>query len=146
MKKKQYKQWFTLGPESYNEAICEKVTNKNFNLKKFARKFYYIDKKGSGYAVGNAEQRRTLGNRSYLMRILWDKDDIWLAPNEAFITEINKNIQTYGLILLEYNHDIENLINSRNRLRFKIKYNISKEFMKLPLQYILSPKKIKTED
>ena len=75
------------------------------------------------------------------MRIVWDKDDIWLATNQTFITEINKNIQTYGLILLEYNHDIESLINSRNRLRFKIKYNISKEFMTLQLEYILKPKK-----
>ena len=31
----KYKQWFTSGPEFYNEAICEKTTNKNFNLKAF---------------------------------------------------------------------------------------------------------------
>ena len=28
---KQYKQWFTSGPDFFNEAICEKVTNRNFN-------------------------------------------------------------------------------------------------------------------
>ena len=53
---------------------------------------------------------------------------------DTFLTEINKNIQTYGLISLEYNHDNENLINLRNRLRFKIKYNISKEFITLQLE------------
>ena len=29
----QNKQWFSSGPEFFNEAICEKVRNKNFNLK-----------------------------------------------------------------------------------------------------------------
>ena len=28
---KKYKQWFTSGPDFFNEAICEKVTNRNFN-------------------------------------------------------------------------------------------------------------------
>ena len=35
---KQNKQWFTSGHEFYNEAICKKVTNKNFNLKKNCEK------------------------------------------------------------------------------------------------------------
>ena len=65
---------------------------------------------------------------------------------DTFLTEINKNIQTYGLISLEYNHDNENLINLRNRLRFKIKYNISKEFITLQLEDILTANKIETED
>ena len=34
------KQWFTSGPEFFNEAICEKVRNKNFNLTAFARQYY----------------------------------------------------------------------------------------------------------
>ena len=65
---------------------------------------------------------------------------------DTFLTEINKNIQTYGLISLEYNHYNDNLINSRNRLHFKIKYNISKEFITLQLEDILTPKKLETED
>ena len=64
---------------------------------------------------------------------------------DTFFTEVNKNIKTYGLISLEYNHN-ENLINSKNRLRYKIKYNISKEFITLQLEDILTPKKIETED
>ena len=63
---------------------------------------------------------------------------------DTFFTEVNKNIKTYGLISLEYNHN-ENLINSKNRLRYKIKYNISKEFITLQLEDILTPKKIETE-
>ena len=34
----QNKQWFSAGPKFFNEAICKKVRNKNFNLKAFARK------------------------------------------------------------------------------------------------------------
>ena len=34
---KQYKQWFTSGHDFFNEAICEKVTNRNFNLKAFGK-------------------------------------------------------------------------------------------------------------
>ena len=67
---KQYKQWFTPGPEFYNETVLEKVNNRNFNYKKFAKKIYYIDKKRSGYAIGHVDQRQALGNRSYLMPIV----------------------------------------------------------------------------
>ena len=42
---KQNKQWFTSGPEFFNEAICEKVRNKNFNLKGFAIQHYHVEKK-----------------------------------------------------------------------------------------------------
>ena len=57
----QNKQWFSCGPEFFNEAICEKVGNKNFNLKAFARQ-YYVEKKGNGYAVGHIDQKKALGN------------------------------------------------------------------------------------
>ena len=43
---KQYKQQFTSGPDFFNEAICEKVTNKTFNLKAFGKKFYYTESFG----------------------------------------------------------------------------------------------------
>ena len=42
---KQYKQWFSSGPKFFNEAICEKVRNKNFNFKAFARQYYHVDKR-----------------------------------------------------------------------------------------------------
>ena len=42
---KQNKQWFTSGPGFFNEAICEKVRNKNFNLKAFAIQYYHVGKK-----------------------------------------------------------------------------------------------------
>ena len=86
---KQNKQWFTSGPKFFNEAICEKVRNKNFNLKAFARQYYYIDRKGNGYAIDHADQMRALGNTSYLMPIIFDINNIWIAPNEIFYTTAN---------------------------------------------------------
>ena len=86
---KQYKQWFTSRLEFYNEAISEKVNNRNFNFKKCPKNFYYINKRGSGYAIGHVDQRRALGNISYLIPIVWDNDDIWVTKNEIFYTTAN---------------------------------------------------------
>ena len=57
----QNKQWFSSGPEFFNEAICEKVRNKNFNLKAFARQYYYVEKKGNDYAIGHMDQKSSFG-------------------------------------------------------------------------------------
>ena len=58
---KQNEQWFTSGPKFFNEAICKKVRNKNFNLKAFARQYYDVEKKGNGYEIGHAFHRKSLG-------------------------------------------------------------------------------------
>ena len=73
----------------FNEAIFEKVRNKNFILKAFARQYYHVEKKGNGYAVGHLDQKRALGNRGYLMPVILDVKDIWVAPNEIFYTAGN---------------------------------------------------------
>ena len=65
---------------------------------------------------------------------------------DTFFTELNKNIPSYGLISLHYDYNNEKLINWKNKLRFKIKQNIKKEFITLQLEDILAQKKIETED
>ena len=85
----QNKRWFSSGPEFFNEAICEKVRNKNFNLKAFARKYYYVEKKGNDYAIGRIDQKKALGNRVYLMPIIFDRSNIWIALSEIFYTITN---------------------------------------------------------
>ena len=42
---KQNKQWFTSRPKFFDDAICEKVRNKNFNLKAFAKQYYNVEKR-----------------------------------------------------------------------------------------------------
>ena len=83
------KKWFSSGPEFFNEAICEKVRNKNFNLKAFGRQYYHVEKKGNGYAIGHLDQKKALGNRGHLMPMIFDKTDIWVVPNEIFYTTVN---------------------------------------------------------
>ena len=64
----------------------------------------------------------------------------------TFFTEVNKKIQSYRLISLEYDKTTANLINSKNRLKFNILNNIQREFITLQLEDILNPKKIETVD
>ena len=81
---KQYKQWLSSGPEFFNEAICEKVRKENFNLKAFARQYYNVEKNRNGYAIGHMDQRKALGNRGYLMPIMFDRNNIWIVPSKIF--------------------------------------------------------------
>ena len=73
---------------------------------------------------------------------LYDESSI---ITRTFFTEVNKKIQSYGLISLEYDKTTENLINSKNRLKFNILNNIQKEFITLQLEDILNPKKLKQQ-
>ena len=74
------------------------------------------------------------------------KNSISNIISNTFFTELNKNIQSYGTISLQYDYNKENLINWKNKLSFKINHNIKKEFITLQLEDILTPKKIETED
>ena len=58
-------------------------------MKAFARKYYYVEKKRNGYAVGHVDQKKALGNRGYLMPIIFDRNDIWIASIEVFYTAAN---------------------------------------------------------
>ena len=72
-------------------------------------------------------------------------DDSSIITHICF-TEVNKKIQSYGLISLEYDKPNASLINSNNRLKFNILNNIQREFIMLQLEVILNPKKIETVD
>ena len=72
-------------------------------------------------------------------------DDSNIVSN-TFFTELNKDIQSYGIISLQYDYNNEKVINCKNKLRFKINHNIRKEFLTLQLEDILATKKIEAED
>ena len=48
------------------------------------------------------DQRKALGNRGYLMPIIFDRNDIWIAPNEIFYTTANA-VQMRGKTFLDQN-------------------------------------------
>ena len=53
------------------------------------KNFYYTEKKVNGYAIGTHEQKQSLGNRSYLMSLIWENDNMWITKNEIFYTTAN---------------------------------------------------------
>ena len=85
----------------------------------------------------------TLIHKKQKKFILYDKSNI---ISNIFFTELNKNIQSYATISLQYDYNKENLMNWKNKLSFKINHNIKKEFVTLQFEDILTPKKIETED
>ena len=85
----------------------------------------------------------TLIHREQKNFVLYDDSNI---ISNTFFTELNKNIQSYGISPLQYNYNNKKVINWINKLRFKINHNIKKEFITLQLEDILTPKKIETED
>ena len=62
-------------------------------------------------------------------------DDSNLIAN-TFFTELNKKVQCYGYISLLYNNSNKQLVNSKNRLKFKVIKDIQKDF--------LTPKNVET--
>ena len=82
----------------------------------------------------------TLIHREQRKFVLYDNSNI---ISNTFFTELNKNIQSYGIISLQYDYNNEKIINWKNKLPFKINHNIKKEFITLPLEDILTLKKLK---
>ena len=58
----------------------------------------------------------TLIHREQKKIVLYDDSNI---VSNTFFTEINKNIQSYGIISLQYDYNNENVRNWKNKLRFK---------------------------
>ena len=67
---------------------CEKVNNRNFNLKQFVKKYYGNDKKGR-FVIGNFSQRLALKNRKYMMPITFIFGNLHVVQNESFYTVEN---------------------------------------------------------
>ena len=60
-----------------------------------------------------------------------------------FSTKVNKKLQSYGLISLEYDKTTANLINSKNRLKFNILNNVERKLITLRLEVFQIQKKLK---
>ena len=66
--------------------------------------------------------------------------------DHKIFTELNKIVQSDGLILLEFNKNNQELITPKNLLKLNIKHNTKQETITLQLQNILNPNKIETVD
>ena len=65
----------------------------------------------------------TLIHREQKTFVLYDDSNI---VSNIFFIELNKNIQSYGIISLQSDYYNEKVINWKNKLRFKINPNIKK--------------------
>ena len=84
-KRRGRQRWYTTNTSFFNEAICERVTNPNFDEKNFAKKYYDDEGKGAK-VIGQYAQRLRLGNKKYLMPITWIFGSLWINLNEQFFT------------------------------------------------------------
>ena len=65
----------------------------------------------------------TLIHREQKTFVLYDDSNI---VSNIFFIELNKNIQSYGIISLQSDYYNEKVMNWKNKLRFKINSNIKK--------------------
>ena len=86
-------QWYMTNKSFFSEALCAKVTNKNFNESEFVKKYYNDDRKGE-YVIGNFRQRRNLGSRKNLMPIYYLFGQLRIQFNEPFYTAENFHLKT----------------------------------------------------
>ena len=66
--------------------------------------------------------------------------------DHTFFTELNKRVQSYWLMSLEFNKNNKELITLKNLQKFNIKHNTKQEKITLQLQHILNPNKIEIVD
>ena len=82
--KKDY-QWFGTS-RLLTYAINETVVNKNIDINKFLADYYLKFKKGTGYVIGNTEERQKLDRqkRGFLMPFVQTEKGITIKNNEFF--------------------------------------------------------------
>ena len=66
--------------------MAEIFNENSFDSLKVMEKYYFQEKGGNGYVIGSRDQRQKLGDRAYLMSLIWDNDNIIIAKNEIFYT------------------------------------------------------------
>ena len=98
-------QWYTTKKIFFQNAICAKVLDKNFNESQFAKKYYNDDKKGE-YVIGDFRHRRNLGSRRNLMPIYYLFGQLRIQVNEPFYTTDNLHLKTNTFLK---NTNIQNL-------------------------------------
>ena len=136
---KKYKEWLGTDNRIFMKPYIKKIPKSL----KYCEELFDKDVLEIKQLVKDIGDLNTLIHREQKNFVLYDDSNI---VSNTFFTELNKNIQSYGIISLQYDYNNEKVINWKNKLRFKINHNRKKEFLTLQLEDILTPKKIETED
>ena len=59
--------------------MAEIINMPSFDIFHFMKRYYFQEKRGNGYVIGSRDQRQRLGNRAYLMLLIWENDNIAIA-------------------------------------------------------------------
>ena len=70
----------------FYRALAEIINLPSWNIFNFMKRYYFQEKRGNGYVIGLRDQRQRLGNRAYLMPLIWENDNTIIAINEVFYT------------------------------------------------------------
>ena len=136
---KKYKEWLGTDNRIFMKPYIKKIPKPL----KYCEELFDKDVLEIKQLVKDIGDLNTLIHREQKNFVLYDDSNI---ISNTFFTELNKNIQSYGRISLQYDYNNEKVTNWKNKLRFKINKNIKKEFITLQLEDILALKKIETED
>ena len=76
------KNWF------FYREMAEIINLPPWNIFNFMKRYYFQEKKGNIYVIDWRDQRhrKYLGNRAYLMLLIWENDNIIIAKNEVLYT------------------------------------------------------------
>ena len=136
---KKYKEWLGTDNRIFMKPYIKKIPKPLT----FCEEFFDEDVLTIKQLLKDIGDLNTLIHKNKKRIVLYDTSNF---ISNAFFTELNKNIQSYGTITLQYGCNKKNLINWKNKLSFKKNQKMEKELMTLQLEDLLSPKKIEAED
>ena len=116
---KKYKEW--LGTDK--RIFMKPYIKKKPKPLKYCEELFDKDVVEIKQLVKDIGDLNTLIHREQKNFVLYDDSNI---ISDTFFTELNKNIQSYGRISLQYYYNSEKVTNSKNKLCFKIDHNITK--------------------
>ena len=133
---KKFKEWLCTDKRIFMKQYIKKIPK----LLKYCEELFDKDVLEIKQLVKDIGDLNTLIHREQKKFVLYDDSNI---ISNTYLTELYKNIQSYGRISFQYDYNNENVINWKNKLRFKINHNTKNEFITLQLEDILTPKKLK---
>ena len=116
---KKYKEWLGTDNRIFMRPYIKKIPK----LLKYCEELLDKDVLEIKQLVKDIGDLNTLIHREQKNFVLYDDSNI--ISNTVY-TELNKNIQSYGRISLQYDYNNEKVINWKNKLRFTINNNIKK--------------------
>ena len=116
---KKYSEWLNTDNRIFMKLCIKKIPKPL----KYCEELFDKDVLEIQQLIKDIGDLNTLIHREQKNFVLYHDSNI---ASNTFFTELNKNIQSYGIISLKYDYNNEKVINWKNKLHFKINHNIKK--------------------